>query len=233
MKASFALTEKGPVRHENQDHFLLNKELGLIAVADGLGGLPNGGRASRFAIDILNARLKDDPDGALEEIVQEVNAKTRDYGYSMDASGFGTTLTLGRLSENPMRLEVAHVGDSGAYLVSDGVVKCLTKEHTVATRMMEDDWQDASDAIPLSAHHTLTQCIGQDLYIQPEVATFPLKSGDRVFLLTDGVTKPLGEPELFANLGAAQPLDVICQRLSFRIEVAGAPDNYTIVAIEV
>lgn len=232
MKASFALTEKGPVRQDNQDAYLIDSERGVFAVADGLGGLPNGARASRMALEILQNCLNESPLSPMEHVIDEVNQRSREFGFAMDAAGFGTTLTMGRVTSDGTSVEIAHVGDSAAYLVEEGSVRCLTREHTVAARMMAENWQDASEAIPLSAHHTLTQCIGQNLYIEPEVATFPIQPGARLFLLTDGVTKPLGEEALASVLLGKDPVGAICQRLSFKIEMAGAPDNYTIVAVE-
>ena len=233
IKASFGLTETGAVRRENQDSYLLDVSNGVFAVADGLGGLPNGAKASKLTLDILERKLSGGDQANLLDIVTEVNAETREVGYAMSASGFGTTLTALRLLPEDKLMQIAHVGDSAAYLVRGHKVETLTREHTVAARMIEERWQDASDAIPLSAHHTLTQCIGQDLYIDPNIVEMPLQSGDRVFLLTDGATKPIPESVLHETLRSGDSLSRIGQTLSFKVEAAGAPDNYTIVAIEI
>jgi protein phosphatase len=153
-------------------------------------------------------------------------------GFEIDESGFGTTLTIARYSDEEMVLELAHVGDSAAYLVTENTARLITVEHTVAARMIASQFEEACEAIPPSAHHTLTQCIGQDLYIDPQVAEFKIQKGDRLFLLTDGVTKALAEDQLRESLEAKEPLETICQSLTFRIEVAGSPDNYTIAAVE-
>jgi serine/threonine protein phosphatase PrpC len=232
IRASFGLTETGVVRHENQDSYLLDPANGLFAVADGLGGLTMGEKASRLTLEVLKRRLNENPGASLLQTVTETNEEIRDVGYSMAASGFGTTLTVARTNEEGKLLQLAHVGDSAAYLVHGDKLEVLTREHTVAARMMDDQWMDASEAIPLSAHHTLTQCIGQDLYIDPQVAEFPIQGGDRLFLLTDGVIKPLPEGVLHAILCRREPVASIGQSLSFKVEAAGSPDNYTIIAIE-
>jgi protein phosphatase len=231
-KSSFGLTETGAIRHENQDGYLMDESNGLFAVADGLGGLPNGARASKIALDLLRKKLADDASTPLEDVLADVNTETRQVGFEMDVAGFGTTLTIGQVQPGSKFIKIAHVGDSAAYLVSNDSVQLLTKEHTVAARMIEEQWQDASEAIPLSAHHTLTQCIGQDLYIEPQVAIFPIQEGDRLFLLTDGVTKPIPESVLQKALQKNAPIAQIAQSLSFKIEAAGAPDNYTILGVE-
>ena len=232
IEASFGLSETGAVRHENQDSYLVDVQNGIFAVADGLGGLPNGARASRITLDILQRLLLENSGSPLQEIVTEVNAETRKIGYDLNATGFGTTLTLARLIPKRSVMEIAHVGDSAAYLAHNATLETLTKEHTVAARMAEEKWFDASEAIPLSAHHTLTQCIGQDLYIDPQVSEFPIQKGSRLFLLTDGVTKPIPESTLKSLLTSTDAISRIGQSLSFKIEASGAPDNYTIVAVE-
>jgi protein phosphatase len=232
IKASFGLSETGSVRHENQDSFLLDVKYGLTAVADGLGGLPNGDKASRLTLDILKKKLRANSGVSLTEVITEVNEETRKIGYNLDASGFGSTLTMARFHPQRRIVEIAHVGDSAAILVSEGSVRMLTMEHTVAARMVAEQWQDASEAIPLTAHHTLTQCIGQDLYIDPQILEIPVQEGDRFFLVTDGVTKAVPESTLIQTLTGKAPIGKLCQGLTFQIEAAGSPDNYTIVGVE-
>lgn len=232
IQASFALSETGALRTENQDHFLLDPESGLFAVADGLGGLPNGGQASRAAIDILQQKLAQFPQMMLDEVLTEVNRESRELGFSLDPNGFGTTLTFARHLADCGEVELAHVGDSAAYLLAGSEVLLLTKEHTVAARMIAADFEAACEAIPPSAHHTLTQCIGQEPYIDPQVERFRVQPGNRLFLFSDGVTKPLQEAALMTMLRSEDSLPRICQTLSFQIEAAGSPDNYTLVAVE-
>ena len=232
IKASFGLSETGSVRNENQDSFLLDVKNGIIAVADGLGGLPNGDRASRLTLEVLRRKLLQNPGHPIGELVGEVNQEVRKIGYDLDASGFGTTLTVARYLSESHSLQIAHVGDSAALVVHGGKVRMLTMEHTVAARMVAEQWQDAWEAIPLSAHHTLTQCIGQDLYIDPQVLEVDIHRGDRFFLVTDGVTKAIPEGTLNQSLSAKTSIGQLCQGLTFQIEAAGSPDNYTIVGIE-
>jgi protein phosphatase len=130
------------------------------------------------------------------------------------------------------RIQLAHVGDSAALLVRGEEVTILTMEHTVAARMVADKWQDANEAIPPSAHHTLTQCIGQDLYIDPQIVEAWVQEGDRIFLVTDGITKALPESTLFKCLTGKAPIDKICHSITFQVEAAGSPDNYTIVGVQ-
>jgi protein phosphatase len=233
INASFGLTETGSVRTRNEDSYLLDVEHGLIAVADGLGGLPNGAHASRMTLDILRQKLVRQPDRPLIEVVTEVNEETRRVGYELDVSGFGTTLTMARFLPGKDTVEIAHVGDSAAYLVRDDEVRLLTIEHTVAARMVAAQFEEAAEAIPPSAHHTLTQCIGQELYIDPQIIEVPIRKGDRIFLLTDGVTKPVSEAQLEQALVIKDSLERVCQALTFRIEIAGSPDNYTIASVEI
>jgi serine/threonine protein phosphatase PrpC len=230
--ASFGLTETGSVRRQNQDALLIDEDTGLFAVADGLGGLPNGQRASRLCLDVLLRILHEQPGLPVLEAVTMVNREAREVGFGLDATGFGTTLTLARYAPQSRQLTIAHVGDSAAMLARAGELHLLTVEHTVAAQMVASQWEDACESIPPSAHHTLTQCIGQDAWIDPQVVELEMQPGDRLFLLTDGITKPVPESRLRHCLLDAAPIGRICHNLSFHVEAAGAPDNYTIVAVE-
>lgn len=233
ISGTFGLSETGSVRSANEDSYLLDSENGLFAVADGLGGLPNGAKASKTCLEILHQQLLKNPRKPLLETITDVNLASRQIGFGLDALGYGTTLTLARFLSRDSRLQIAHVGDSAAYLVRDDQVQVLTVEHTVAARMAAMQFEDVYESIPPSAHHTLTQCIGQDLYIDPQLVEVPVHRGDRVFLLTDGVTKPMSAEQLYQALTIKDKLDRVCQALTFRIEIAGSPDNYTVVALEV
>lgn len=232
ISASFGLTETGSVRDRNEDAYLMDADSGLFAVADGLGGLPNGARASRLALDILHRECLQNPGIPLSTVVAGLNEECRKIGFDLDTSGFGTTLTAARLRRDKAAVELVHVGDSAAFLLSKGKVRQLTVEHTVAARMVATQFEEADEAIPAAAHHTLTQCIGQDLYIDPQVVELQIQTGERLFLFTDGVTKAVDPKVLEDGMALSESLERVCQALTFRIEIAGSPDNYTLVAIE-
>lgn len=227
---TFAFSDCGVARHNNQDAYLCDPANGIFAVADGLGGLPNGERASRLTLDILAKRLRTANPDALGELLAEVNADVREIGLELDPAGFGTTLTLVRLDRKKKRLQMAHVGDCGAYLVRSGCLQLLSIEHTVAARMNSHGEED--DDIPAIAFHTLTQCMGSFPYIEPQVLEMEYHAGDRFFLFTDGVIKSIVPKRLELELLRHATLEKICQSLSFMVEAAGSPDNYTMVAFE-
>jgi len=230
--ATFGLSETGSVRSRNEDSYMIDPQLGLLAVADGLGGLPHGRRASKVSLEILQRKLVRAPDIPLIDLLLEVNEEARAIGFDLVESGFGTTLTMVRVRPGQAVLELGHVGDSAAYLLRDGSVTMLTEEHTVAAAQVATHYESASEALPPGAHHTLTQCIGQDLFIDPQIRSLTIRKGDRLFLITDGVNKPIEGPQLNEALAIDDSLERVCQALTFRIEIAGSPDNYTIVAAE-
>lgn len=231
VKDTFALTQRGSVRTANEDSYLLNPSSGIFAVADGLGGLPSGDQASRLTLQLLDKALAAQPGQPLLPLVQSIHQEVTARGLELHPTGFGTTLTAARLLPEQNSIELIHIGDSTAILIRDQRAARLTIEHTVATRMATEQWRDAGEAVPPSAHHTLTQCIGQNETIEPQCLNMDLRSGDRLFLLTDGVTKPLAEPNLDTCLLRPGSMEDLCQSLSFRIESAGSPDNYTMVAL--
>jgi protein phosphatase len=231
--ASFAFSDTGAVRARNEDALLLDAERGWFAVADGLGGLPGGDQASHLLLQMLRRQLADGSIN-LAEAMAVTNRELRKIGLSRYPSGFGSTLTLARLIDDSTctGIQVAHVGDSAAWLVSGGQARCLTTEHTVG-RLMMDAPDGVDEDIPASAYHRLTQCMGQMASIEPQIIDLPLCSGDRCFLCSDGVSKALAAERLEQLLALPASLDVVCQQITFAVEAAGAPDNYTLVAFEV
>ena len=232
--ATFGLTQTGAVRDENQDSYLIDPEQGLFAVADGLGGLPNGAAASRITLALLRDAVTRQPEAPLGMLVQKIHQDAITAGFELNEHGFGTTLTVLRVHPRGDEAVLVHVGDSGAYRIHDRKAELLTAEHTVGARMLAEALEMGipADEIPPIAHHTLTQCIGQKGSFNPQVVKVPLQTGDRIFLVTDGVTKPLSEADLQRGLTCEASIEQTCQRLSFRIEAAGSPDNYTMVALQ-
>lgn len=233
--STFSLSECGSGRKRNEDALLADAAHGWFAVADGMGGLEGGKEASSWALRLLQAHLKRRPQVAMAELLTAVNTEHRDLGLDSFSNGFGSTLTFVRVSRDATgrsALELGHVGDSAAYLVRGGEVRLLTTEHTVAARLAAEKADLDDSEIPLRAFHQLTQCIGQTARIEPQIERIPLDRGDRVLLFTDGVVKALRIPDLEALLLQPQPLSRLCQQITFKVEAAGSPDNYTLVAFE-
>jgi protein phosphatase len=143
----------------------------------------------------------------------------------------GTTLTLAYVLWP--RAYVIHAGDSRAYLHRDGVLQQLTRDQTVAQRMVDEGLLAPEKADSTRWANVLSSCISaRPEALQMDVYRVTLQAGDTLVLCTDGLTKPLTDDAIAGHL-AAVPRDgaaTVVQRLVDAANDAGGPDNITAVA---
>lgn len=226
-------TDRGIMRPENEDSYLVDEKRLVFAVADGLGGLPEGAAASRMATEGIGRNIKGSSNGEpadLAEIFREINREVFARGREISVDlGIGTTLTAARLSAD--RLLVTHVGDSGLLRFREGALQQLTVDHTMAQDMRDRLRPGEQAYIPEYFSHTLTRCIGQMETIDVDAHDFEIRSGDRYLIYTDGVTKTHELDELATMVeGINDPAELL-ERIIDNANERGGPDNCTAVAI--
>ena len=234
-------TNIGTKYRVNQDAYKADEERGIFLVADGIGGGPAGEIASRVAINAAHAHLlKKFPEGVederqeiLREAVHAAHRAVKDAIAQVPAyRGMGTTLVMAWLPHGRRDLWIAHIGDSRAYLFSQGSLKQLTNDHTILNVVRQANMlpEDPERWPPRSL---LSQSLGSSDMIAPEVNRFDLVLGDRVFLCTDGVCDALED----AYIGETLSLDWHPQRMcETMIESAlreGADDNLTTLVLRI
>lgn len=231
---SSGLTDKGRVRDENQDAYLIDRKHQVFAVADGLGGLPGGGDASRRVIELLRARLDEiqaPGDGLdLPELIIGINqviAKEASEAYPF--TGSGSTLTLCRILGD--HLHIGHVGDSAAYLFREGQLRKLTTDHTMEQKLIDEEGESARKYMPLDYPHTLTRCLGQLAEFRVDLVTVSLHPKDRVILCTDGLNKVVPEAEIAEILASEASPEAICSQLTIKANANFGPDNITVITL--
>jgi serine/threonine protein phosphatase PrpC len=230
------ITDVGKTRIENQDSVypdgLGEGSSGVVAVADGLGGHPGGDIASRCAIDAV-AQAPEGIDGA--ELVGAAHDRiiariAEALGERSELIAMATTLTLAVLSPTEP-IEVAHVGDSRAYLASGSNIVQVTEDHThgmdrvVAGEMSLEEAQQDPD------WHVMSNWLGFESY---RVASYrvPVEPGDRLLLCSDGLSNMLGDDQI-AEFLAVGPVERSVVALLDAANDAGGLDNITVVVVEV
>jgi len=231
---AFALTDRGLQRERNEDAFLTLPKQGFFAIADGLGGLPEGAIASMVAVEGLQEILTAPGRNgkiSFDELFNTVNARVYAEGRKISADvGIGTTLTAVKIGRG--HLEVGHVGDSGLLLFRPGQeVRQLTTDHTMAEEMRARLRPGDNLYIPDYYTHTLTRCIGQAGEIEVDHFAVPVLPGDRLVLYTDGVTKVLQLNELSQQIWLDDSPEKFVERVIHVANQRGGPDNITAVAI--
>jgi len=229
-------TTTGMIRAINQDAHHVGDS--VFAVADGMGGHSGGEVASVTALEPiarLDGRVFGSPEEAAEALgrsVQEANARvvTTAEG-DPELQGMGTTLTAALFEGR--RLHVAHVGDSRAYLLRDGEVGQLTRDHTFVQQLLDDGSISPEEAASHPHRSVVTRAIGVEAEVDVDLLTIDLRPGDQVLLCSDGLSGVIPGGTLRDLLRSGRPADEVVRALLGAADAAGSPDNVTAVLLQV
>jgi len=145
--------------------------------------------------------------------------------------GMGTTLTAAALVAGD-RLQLAHVGDSRAYLLRDGRLAQLTADHTLVGELVRRGRMTAEQAAMHPERSVLTRAVGLDRDLEVDAPPpVDLAPGDQVLLCSDGLTEAVPEPRIAALLAEHADGDAACRALVAAANQAGGPDNITVVLL--
>lgn len=236
-------TDPGLVRANNQDACSFDRlELpeggALLVVADGMGGYDGGEVASRMAVDTVRSHVLADAaawkDAApvahgLLDAIHEANRAILDAQLANPAlASMGTTLTA--VVVYGERVFVGHVGDSKAYLISDGRAVQITSDHNVPGELVQNGHLTAEEAAVHPQRHILTRALGVREELLVEELELRWKPGDMLLLCTDGLSNlvSLGEVEALAN--ELEP-EALADRLVDLANSRGGHDNITVLAV--
>ncbi len=231
-----AVTDIGLYRASNQDAFLACADLGLYAVADGMGGPPGGDVASQTAMTVLFEWAAAHSELPSERVLREGFNRAQDVILNEVAAnpllmGMGTTLVAATIVGSIMT--VAHIGDSRAYLYRQTVLRPLTEDHSVVNEAVRLGLLSREDARRDPRRGLLSRAVGCDDWAEPDVATIGLLPGDQLLLCTDGLTGLLDDADIARCLSRpAAPLDQ-CRRLVQAALDAGGIDNVTVLLLSV
>lgn len=228
-------SDVGRTRHgkANEDSFHVGDS--AFAVADGMGGHLAGEVASAMALEpltSLDGRVYSDSNEALTALRDAVaTANDRIVDKAHDAPsyrGMGTTLTA--VMVEGRRAHIAHVGDSRAYLLRDGVFSQLTTDHTLVQRLIDEGRLTSEEAAHHPQRSVITRAIGVEDDVDVDAMTLELQAGDRILLCSDGLSGPVTD-EAIAKILSQDDLDRIPDDLIDAANDAGGPDNVTAVVI--
>ncbi|MGH2677642.1 MAG: Stp1/IreP family PP2C-type Ser/Thr phosphatase, partial [Actinomycetota bacterium] len=223
-----ACTDVGRVREGNEDAYMVRDP--LFAVADGMGGHQGGEVASNLALERL--QRASDGDSDLADVVREANrAVFEQAAQDPGLAGMGTTLTAVRVQDE--RLHLAHVGDSRMYLLRDGRLERITRDHTVVEQMVDQGRMTAEDAKIHPQRSILTRALGVDEEVQVDETDVDVRPGDRVLLCSDGLTGMVNEDRILSILTDTPNPKAACAVLIEAANQAGGQDNITAVVLDV
>lgn len=227
-----ARSDIGLVRQGNEDSGYAGAH--MLVVADGMGGHAAGELASSTTIAAF-AELDRQPPGesVLTTMADAVDSSheelTRIIAESPDFSGMGTTVTA--LSWEGDRVAIAHVGDSRAYLLRDGALQQLTKDHTFVQTLVDAGRITPEEAAVHDKRNLLIKALDGVHSVEPDLSIREVKSGDRFLLCSDGLSGVLTPDEIQTILSTGDPTGCVTALVERSLE-AGAPDNVTVVVAD-
>lgn len=240
---SAGLSDRGKRREENEDAFFLSDDAGLYVVSDGMGGRQAGGLASRMVVELLPRQIQAQkpppptrrgPEAAARLLARSIGIvnemlldKTRDLP---NARGLGATVTA--LLETKAGLALGHLGDSRAYLMRNGVLERLTKDHTVADLLLEAGQIAKRQFRNHPGRHMLTRHIRLEDCPAPDTGLLNVRPGDRLLLCSDGLTGMLKDREIGKILWETADRERACRLLIERANEEGGKDNITAVIVD-
>jgi PPM family protein phosphatase len=230
-----ARTDVGRRRSRNEDRFLVIPSARLVAVADGMGGHPDGDMASDIAVRAISDFAADMADSestvpswpahrSPEErfvLAATLLANRRVWwgaGGPERQERMGTTLVLAKFSRDFTRVAIANVGDSRCYRLRGGSIRCLTWDH-VLTR---------SPADPNRKCNVLTRAVGPSDRLDVDVIRDAPRVGDTYLLCSDGLWGGFADDELHSIATASTSLDAACDALIAGANERGGFDNVTV-----
>ena len=239
---SAALTDCGRRRSHNEDAVLACPEVGLFAVADGMGGAVGGEAASHEVIRCLGgvadmlAPRPPGPGRAVELLgaaLQEANATVFTRARQAGATGMGSTVVLLFIDCAAETATVLHAGDSRAYRFRDGELRQLTEDHSLVAEVSKR-LAASGASVPLRwglIDGQLTRAVGLEERLVLDRQSSPFSAGDVFLLCSDGLTKHLPDADIHALLEGAESSDVQsqAQRLVDTANERGGDDNVSVV----
>ena len=225
------LTHEGLVRSVNEDSHLLRNDVGLWAVADGMGGHENGQWASTAIVRSLS-EVKFS--GAFEADVEAVKTALTDANTIIcdQAESVGKRMgsTAAVMVADGRRYACLWVGDSRIYRLRDGVLSRLTRDHTQVQDMVDKGVLSAEDAEDHPMGHILSRAVGVEEPLRLDIVSGDLDAEDVYLLCSDGLTGVVEEDEIRAQLTSSDSR-AAGRRLMEMTMAHGAPDNVTLITV--
>jgi PPM family protein phosphatase len=230
---SYALTDRGLERIENQDAWLSDETLGYFVVADGMGGMENGKDAAEFTVKTVSATinglipLNDKEPG---ELLCEAITKTGAGFIKHLGVNSGSTVVAALCTAN--LVTVANLGDSPAYLSRKKCLYTLTKEHNLANLLVEVGRLKPGKARTHHTRHQLIAYVGMTGHLPIHIHKYEPQDKDRLLICTDGLTGMVTKLAMKNELESGKTPKETAHTLVKLANEAGGADNTTVIIVD-
>ncbi len=244
-------SDKGLVRPGNEDHLHLDQHNHVFAVCDGMGGHQAGEVASLLAGEILHRSFNQFSEQLLNDSALNIDvpipatgglllrsirlanrAIHRKASADSNFAGMGTTIVA--LAFEADHLTVAHVGDSRAYRLDERDITPLTSDHSWLNEIQKSQQITIEEASSIVGKNIITRALGVREWVEVDYRAFKIKPGDTFFLCSDGLCGYADDDEI-ARVAVKyhDNVDALVENLIQLALDRGAPDNVTVVAVQV
>jgi PPM family protein phosphatase len=220
-------SDVGRQRQGNEDNFFVQSP--IFVVADGMGGAQAGEVASELAVEAFREGFPDGkPEDGLVATIREANHRIHEMSQSdSQRQGMGTTCTAAYVGER--EVVIAHVGDSRCYLLRDGELTRLTRDHSLVGELVDRGKLTEEQAEVHPQRSVITRALGPEADVRVDTERVEARGGDLFLLCSDGLTSMVREGALLPILQGDGPLDDLGRKLIAAANEAGGRDNITVV----
>lgn len=238
----WGITDTGMVRQQNQDYYhieLLEPAMGLAVVCDGMGGAKAGNVASRLAVETFldtaytqpADQWRSEPEAVLHFAAEQANqAVYYRAGIDLDCRGMGTTMVAALVIDD--LAYVLNIGDSRCYLIRPDGISRVTRDHSVVEDLVARGQITPEQARQHPQKNLITRALGAEDELRADLFRQPLNPGDVLLLCSDGLINVVTDQEVLYEVLHGGPAENCCQRLLDIALSRGAPDNVTVVLLQ-
>jgi protein phosphatase len=247
---AYGKTDVGRVRTNNEDAFLIDEEIKLFVVADGMGGHKAGEVASKMAVETIRDNMRrfllTGQKGIVGKIDPKFGEKTNQLASGIRLSnqliyesakinpaqkGMGTTVDCVLLDKS--KISIGHIGDSRVYAVRSAKLYQLTQDHSLVEEQVRQGLITHEEADRSSLKNILTRALGVDPSVEVDLIESDVFEGDVLICCTDGLNKVVSDDQILKAVQEMKSPKMIAEHLIDLANVAGGVDNTTVIVIKV
>lgn len=246
---AYGMSNVGMRRLQNEDSYLINDQLGLFMVADGMGGHQGGEFASKLAVSTVEeivGKLKGDPEATqirgvntseaevgqiLRHAISEAGRRIHQQAlYDENLRGMGTTTVAALVDGN--RLYIANVGDSRAYMIRNRAIEQITEDHSLVGEQVRAGVLRAEEVKGHKLKNIITRSVGYQEDVDSDITVLNPLVGDRILMCSDGLSNLVQDHEIL-QIVSQEYLQKACEELVTEANRRGGDDNITVVILQV
>ncbi|HVN41469.1 MAG TPA: Stp1/IreP family PP2C-type Ser/Thr phosphatase [Steroidobacteraceae bacterium] len=244
------MTDTGRVREHNEDTFGTDADIGLVVLADGMGGYKAGEVASGITVRTVMGLVKEAVDREdltahdqerglsrpgilLRDAIQRANKLIHHTARSQpNCEGMGTTVVAGLFFNN--MLTVAHVGDSRMYRLRAGKLEQVTQDHSLLQELVVRGFYTPEEAARATAKNYVTRALGVEPTVEVEIKELPVEKDDLYLLCSDGLSDMVEDDDIQLTINTfGANLEILAKQLVTLSNDNGGRDNISVVLVRV